>query len=216
MRTPKWRKVQTPWSLLPNVISHRGCRKGAGTHPGVCAGVWASSLSDDKSLTQRSGGLSWEQWGGPGKGKKLTGFSKAPCQFCAQCLHSPGQVNSVMPGPCQSQGDTERWPGWGQGHREKRHWKRVGWHKAGKVEAKSPSPLWRRAPLNAQIRTLVLDEILVFLCSECRYSWSYILPEPHCPSRTGFLLLWGWVQNQWGAQGLSELTPRSWQGALII
>lgn len=110
-------------------------QKGSRNTPwGVCR-VWASFLNDDKNLTQRSGGLSWEQWGGPGKGKKLTGFSKAPCQFCAQCLHSPGQVNNVIPGPCQSQGDKDdQGGGRGTGRRGTgREWgdtKQEGWRQS--------------------------------------------------------------------------------------
>lgn len=181
---------------------------GARTYLGVYARGWTSS-SNDKSLTrsQDSCGKVQERW------RSLPGSAKSRVNsvlsvfillgrwtlwtwtvWChdstkAKVLHKYGQAGG-------SKGRRGMGKGWGD----------------TKEEDSSP---WRRVPLKVQIRTLLLDEIVVFPCSECRWSSSYNLPEPHYPSPTGFLLLRGGVQNQWGVHGLSELTSRSWQGVLI-
>lgn len=208
MWKPKTRKVQTPWPWLTNVSGTEAVDGGSKNISwGVCKRL------DIFEWWQKPDSKSGQLWEGPGKVKELTGFSKVSCQFCAQCLHSAGLVNimdmdSVMPGLYQAKVVHK----YGQdGGSKGRRGMGKGWGDTKEED----SPPWRRVPLKVQIRTLLLDGILVFPCSECRWSSSYNLPEPHYPSPTGLLLLRGEVQNQWGVHGLSELTSRSWQGVLI-
>lgn len=68
--------------LLTNVSATEAADREQEHVPGGWAAGWASFLND-KGLTRRSGELSCEQWGGPGKVKELTGFSRVPVLILA-------------------------------------------------------------------------------------------------------------------------------------